>query len=196
MGNIYFTSDLHFGHNRDFIFGPRGFTNVQAHDETIIKNWNALVQPDDTVYILGDIMLNDNVKGVRNFNRLNGTKFIILGNHDTKERKEIYKTQLANTTVIGNACTFKYGKYNFYLSHYPTITSNNDDEKPLVRKVINLFGHTHQKINSYADQDAMYHVGLDSHDNEPVEINDIIMWLENHHKEFIKKLEKKNTRGV
>ena len=136
MGNIYFTSDLHFGHNRDFIFGPRGFTNVQDHDETIIKNWNALVQPDDTVYILGDIMLNDNVKGVRNFNRLNGTKFIILGNHDTKERKEIYKTQLANTTVIGNACTFKYGKYNFYLSHYPTITSNNDDEKPLVRKVI------------------------------------------------------------
>ena len=103
MENIYFTSDLHFGHNRDFIFGPRGFTNVQDHDETIIKNWNALVQPNDTVYILGDIMLNDNVKGVRNFNRLNGTKFIILGNHDTKERKEIYKTQLANTTVIGNA---------------------------------------------------------------------------------------------
>ena len=42
----------------------------------------------------------------------------------------------------------------------------------------------------------MYHVGLDSHDNKPVEINDIIMWLENHHKEFIKKLEKKNARGV
>lgn len=98
--------------------------------------------------------------------------------------------------MLGNACTFKYGKYNFYLSHYPTITSNNDNEKPLVRKVINLFGHTHQQINSYADQDAMYHVGLDSHDNKPVEINDIIMWLENHHEEFIKKLEKKNARGV
>ena len=59
MGNIYFTSDLHFGHNRDFIFGPRGFTNVQDHDETIIKTWNALVQPDDNVYILGTMNTAD-----------------------------------------------------------------------------------------------------------------------------------------
>lgn len=190
MGNIYFTSDLHFCHDREFIFGPRGFTNVRDHDETIIKRWNALVQPDDTVYILGDIMLNDNVKGVRNFNRLNGTKFILLGNHDTKERIEIYKTQLINTTVLGYACTFKYGRYNFYLSHYPTITSNNDSGKPLTRKVINLFGHTHQNTNDYLGLDAMYHVGLDSHDNEPVEINDIIMWLENHHKAYIRGLKK------
>ena len=196
MGNIYFTSDLHLGHNRDFIFGPRGFTNVQDHDETIIRNWNALIQPDDVVYILGDIMLNDNVKGVRNFNRLNGTKYIILGNHDTKDRREIYKTQLFNTTVLGVAITIKIAGYNFHLSHYPCITANLDSDKPLKQKTINLFGHTHQQINSYADYDAMYHVGLDSHDNEPVEINDVITWLENHHRQYIKKLEKRKARGA
>lgn len=184
---IYFTSDLHLSHDRDFIFGPRGFKNVQEHDKTIIKNWNSVVKDEDTIYILGDIMLNDNVNGMRCFNQLKGTKYIILGNHDTKERIELYKN-LPNTQVIGYATMFKYGKYNFYLSHYPTITSNNDSEKPLIRKIINLFGHTHQSTNFYENQDAMYHVGLDSHSNYPIPIEKIISDCENHHKEYLKKL--------
>ena len=28
MGNIYFTSDTHFGHNKDFLWSPRGYNNI------------------------------------------------------------------------------------------------------------------------------------------------------------------------
>jgi len=37
---IWFTSDTHFSHNKDFIFKDRGFGSIQDHDETLIKNWN------------------------------------------------------------------------------------------------------------------------------------------------------------
>ena len=47
MSKIWLTSDLHFGHDREFIWGPRGFKNVNEMNEAIIKNWNAVVAPED-----------------------------------------------------------------------------------------------------------------------------------------------------
>lgn len=35
---IYFTSDLHFGHDKDFIYKSRGFNSIGDHDNTIIEN--------------------------------------------------------------------------------------------------------------------------------------------------------------
>lgn len=67
---IYVTSDLHFGHAKQFIYEPRGFPNIVDHDEEIIKRWNELVQPEDEVYILGDLMLKDNEHGLECLKRL------------------------------------------------------------------------------------------------------------------------------
>lgn len=172
MPKIWLTSDLHFGHDREFIFKPRGFNNVNEHDETLIENWNSVVAGSDTVYILGDIMLNDNDKGIENFNRLSGFKYIILGNHDTSVRKALYR-EAHNVLSVQYATMMKYQNYSFYLSHYPTITGNFDDES-LKKCVINLFGHTHQQENFYKDIPFMYHVGVDSHNNFPVDIETII----------------------
>ena len=51
---IYYTSDLHFGHRNVLKFDNRPFANVDEMDLVLIENWNNRVQPDDTVYILGD----------------------------------------------------------------------------------------------------------------------------------------------
>ena len=61
---IYFTSDLHLDHNKDFIYKERGFDNIGSHDIAILKNWNSVVTPDDIVYVLGDLMLGDNSAGM------------------------------------------------------------------------------------------------------------------------------------
>lgn len=37
MGKIFLTSDLHFGHQREFLYGPRGFNTIQEHDEAGMK---------------------------------------------------------------------------------------------------------------------------------------------------------------
>ena len=165
---IYFTSDLHLGHNRSFLYEPRGFDNITDHDAQIIKNWNMTVNDDDDIYVLGDIMLNDNINGRKCWNQLRGNKFIVLGNHDTSARVEIY-TSCPRTTVLGYGYPFKYEKYHFFLSHYPTLTENYDAAEPLKRQVINLCGHRHTK-DKFIDMDKglIYHVELDAHDNKPV----------------------------
>lgn len=173
MSSIYLTSDTHFGHDREFIWGPRGFLNVQQQDETVIENWNAIVEPDDIVYHLGDVMLNDNEHGLECVRRLNGHIKLILGNHDTDARKKLYET-LPNVEVLGYSAMIKYKKYNFYLSHFPTLTANLDGSTHLRENILNLYGHTHQKTNFYEDRPFMYHVGLDSHHNTPVLLDDII----------------------
>lgn len=171
---IYFTSDLHFCHDRGFIYEPRGFENVEEMNKTIVENWNNIIKKDDIVYILGDLILNDNAKGIHLLSTLNGQKKIILGNHDTQARIELYKA-LPNTEVIGYADMLKYNGYHFYLSHYPTVTSNVDDyEKPLKQRVLNLFGHTHDCRPFFHNHYTLYNVALDAHDNTPVSIEQII----------------------
>ena len=181
MGKIFVTSDTHFGHDREFLWGPRGFTNYVDHDAAVIKNWNSVVGPDDIVYHLGDVMLGDNANGMNCLRQLNGTIYIIPGNHDTSTRIKLYKT-LENVHVLESgipgleaaAATFKYKKYNFYLSHHPTMTSNLEKAPYLKMHLINLFGHTHQQNKFYMSMPYMFHVGMDSNNCTPVLLDDAI----------------------
>ena len=179
---IWLTSDTHFGHDREFLYGPRGFNSIQEHDEAIVANWNAVITPEDTVYHLGDVMLGDNGHGMNCLQRLNGNIIIIPGNHDTDTRIALYKT-LPNVKVLSTeieglklaaAATLKYRKYNFYLSHHPTMTSNLDADPHLRANLINLYGHTHQQHCFYEDRPYMFHVGLDSNNNTPILLDDAI----------------------
>lgn len=170
---IFLTSDTHFGHDREFLWGPRGFTSSQEHDEAIIKNWNEVVGPDDIVYHMGDLMLGDNAHGIECVKRLNGHIKLIRGNHDTDARWKLYET-LSNVELIGWAEVIKYKKYQFYLSHHPTMTSNLEKAPHLRMHLINLYGHTHQPNKFYMDTPYLFHVGLDSNDCRPVLLDDAI----------------------
>lgn len=127
---------------------------------------------EDDVYILGDLMLNDNDTGIKLLKSLKGKIHIILGNHDTDARVELYNN-CYNVVEICYATIIKYGKYHFYLSHYPTLTANK--EKHLSECLINLCGHTHTP-DKWADWDKgiIYHVECDAHNCTPVLIDDII----------------------
>ncbi len=92
MSNIWLTSDLHLCHDREFIYKPRGFENVSDMNHAIASRWNERVKPEDDVYLLGDVMLNDNITGLGLLKSLNGKIHIIIGNHDTASRIELYKT--------------------------------------------------------------------------------------------------------
>ena len=167
---IYFTSDWHFGHDKEFLWGPRGLPSVYANSQAIVGNHNAIVNDNDDVYVLGDLMLGDNEYGLQMIRALKGKLHIILGNHDTSTRIELYK-QLPNVVEVEYAKVLKIGKQHYYLSHYPTICANYDD-KPYQQHLINLFGHTHQQNKFYYMNDEenpfMYHVGVDSHGCCPV----------------------------
>ena len=173
MGNTFLTSDTHFGHDREFLWGPRGFTNYKEHDTAVIENWNNIVTKDDIVYHLGDVMLGDNAYGISCLEQLNGQIKIIPGNHDTPTRLELYKN-LPNIEVLGLAEMIRYKKYNFYLSHHPTMTSNLEKAPYLRMHLINLYGHTHQQKLFYQDIPFMFHVGMDSNNCTPILLDDAI----------------------
>lgn len=164
---VWFTSDLHFNHDKEFVVQARGFETVEDMNKTIIERFNSKVAPEDIVYILGDTIMGDSAAGEELVKQLNGHKVFLLGNHDSRLREEIYNKYGVEVTY---AKVIKLKKKSFYLSHYPTITANYDEPHP----IINLFGHTHQTTNFYNDNINMYHVGVDSHDCYPVSIDEIL----------------------
>lgn len=175
---IYFTSDLHFGHNKEFLYKSRGYNSLNEMTEDIILKWNSTVQNEDDVYILGDLMLTDSPEIHNQIKSLKGRLHIICGNHDTERRIKLYHT-FPNIVEVAYAKPFKYGKYHFWLSHYPTITSS-DDKKKFSKHLINLYGHTHQSFSPFyysvvAYIPWMYNVGLDCHHNQVVSIEQIIV---------------------
>lgn len=160
------------GHDREFIWKERGFASVTEMNEAIIERHNEILTPEDTIYVLGDLMLGgQNLDGIEMIKAIKGNKIIIAGNHDTDRRKQAYFKEL--NIPVWDACRINYAGYHFYLSHYPTITSNLEKES-LKQCTLNLFGHTHQKNNFFYDMPFMYHVGVDSHDCYPVSVDQII----------------------
>ena len=173
--NIYVTSDTHFGHDKIFLYNPRGFNNIWEHDKTIIENWNKIIKPEDEVFHLGDVMLGNNDYGLSCLSQLNGNIHIILGNHCTDTRIELYK-KLWNVVSVDYAYRLRYKGLNFFLTHYPTLTSNYDYDKPLKTKVINLCGHSHTS-DPFSDWDKglIFHTELDTNDCKPWLLDDIII---------------------
>lgn len=171
---IFFTSDLHFCHDKDFIYAPRGFSSIEEMDRAIVKTWNEIVGFRDEVYVLGDLMLNDTERGIELWNSLAGNKYVVPGNHDTERKIALYR-ECPDTVILGDAARFKYDKYSFYLSHYPTMTDRMRPGDHLSSKLINLCGHTHT-ADRFSDMDKgiIYHLELDCHNNRPISIDDII----------------------
>ena len=184
MSRIWITSDTHFCHQKSFLWEPRGFKNEWEMNENIIKNWNNIIQPEDDVYHLGDVMLNNNEEGIKCLKSLKGKIHIIRGNHDSETRINLFKN-CYNVVEVCEGKFLQYKKYHFYLSHYPCITSNYDGDKPLKTRMISLAGHSHTS-NKWQDLDKglIYHCELDAHNNKPILLDDIIIDIENKLKEI------------
>lgn len=174
MGEIFFTSDTHFCHDKEFLYHPRGFSNVKDMNEALVEEWNKMVKPEDEVYHLGDLALNDIDMAIHYINQLNGTIQWITGNHDTRNKIDKIMEECPHVWEIGWAWQMRYGKLHLYLSHYPTLTANFD-QKHFSNHVINFHGHTHQQKNWInLTNPFTYHVGVDSHNCKPVHIDECI----------------------
>lgn len=108
----HFVSDLHLGHLNVVKTCARPFlyTYIKEMDDVLINNWNCVVQPQDTVYYLGDLSLHQFHSSVNYLKILNGNINFIEGNHDCDNS-------------IPSMMKFKIIEYNsikFYLIHDPS----------------------------------------------------------------------------
>ena len=184
MSNTFFTADLHFGHGNIAKYCNRLFcmndyeksvmasgdsdkikelrisqNSIDKHDETLIQNFNSKVKQDDTVYILGDFAFRD---CSRYFNRLNGKKHIIFGNHDKDARRHAYLFESAQDykeiKIDGQDITLcHYAMRVFNKSHYGTFQ---------------LYGHSHGTLPD-DPHSLSFDVGVDCHDYYPISFKEV-----------------------
>jgi len=137
MSNRFVISDTHFGHTNSWekFKLPNGdplrpFTSTEEMDETMVERWNAVVRPQDTVYHLGDVVINK--KSLHHVKRLNGKKRLIRGNHDIfkdAEYREVGFESLYGVRVFVD---------QFILSHIPL-----HPDCVTERFKVNVHGHLH-----------------------------------------------------
>lgn len=151
-------------------------------NEEIIRRHNEVVLPEDKVYILGDCGLNaEPIEIIDCLGRLNGEKHLIIGNHDTNNR--VYDFAISGIFAdVAMGDRFTYKKIQFILSHYPTLTANFEDSKP----IWNIFGHLHSPKHFHDNLPHCFHVSMESNNCYPISLDDIITLIKN---------EKFNTKG-
>ena len=127
--NTFFIADTHFGDERIIKYENRPFENAQKMDETLIANWNDVVEENDEVWVLGDFGAEGYEKEI--LSSLNGIKSLVRGNHDlltNSEYREIGFTEVYDRPIVLD---------NFWiLSHEPMYVNEN-------MPYVNLFGHIH-----------------------------------------------------
>lgn len=144
MKKVY-TADLHLFHNSDYIVKSREYSTIEDMHVGITDTWNKYVDPEDEVYIVGDIALpkssqidecNDILKN------LNGIKFLIKGNHDGEK---LLKKIGHNFVWVKDRHIVKEQdgdiKQSLFLDHYPILTWNRAHHG-----MWQLHGHCHGSL--------------------------------------------------
>ncbi len=94
--SLYVIGDTHLSFSADKSMAV--FSGWENYTERLRKNWQNLVEPDDTVVINGDVSwgmsLEESRADFEFLNSLNGNKIIIKGNHDfwwnTKTKLDLF----------------------------------------------------------------------------------------------------------
>jgi calcineurin-like phosphoesterase family protein len=140
MVNYWFISDTHFGHTNIIKYDQRPFPDIQTHDRTLIANWQAVVQPDDEVYHLGDFAFASQARVKQIINQLPGKIYHIQGNHD----KVILKNADVRACFIWSKPLFdlklqwKGQRLQITLCHYSMRVFNKSHHGAL-----QFYGHSH-----------------------------------------------------
>mgnify|MGYP000744469284 CR=1 FL=1 len=86
---VWFTSDSHFNHENIIKHSGRPFGSLEEMELALTNKWNDCVSRGDLVYHLGDFALSwgnrDSEAIDELLAKLNGTKILVVGNHDRME---------------------------------------------------------------------------------------------------------------
>lgn len=153
---LWFSSDFHFGHTN--IAGPkvskwpkgyRDFESVHEMNKCITQSVNKYVQPDDTLFFLGDFCFggHQNTPVYRHSLQCRNIH-LCRGNHDhhIDKYKELF-------TSIQDVKDLNYTPYTIFMSHYAHRVWQGSH-----KGWIHLYGHSHDTI---PDHGKSMDVGVD-----------------------------------
>lgn len=161
MSDVYFTSDLHFGHKRMLEFRP--FDSVEAMDGALIERWNSRVTNGDRIYIIGDLSFHRADRTAEIIDQLNGQKHLVEGNHDKLLRKLADKFESYQPYK-----ELRVGDQRLVLFHYALRTWNQAHFGAW-----HLYGHSHGNLADDPNALSM-DVGVDTNDLYPYSYWDVM----------------------
>jgi calcineurin-like phosphoesterase family protein len=190
MSVTWFTSDLHFRHNK--VAELRGFTHPGdgtkawpdslAHDEEVIKRWNARVRPIDHVWVLGDVAMGSMTETFQLVDRLHGVKHLVTGNHDApwpghRDSRKIQKRWLEHFESVQAFAKIRLAGEEVLLSHFPYDGDHTDNDRATQFRLRDegkwlLHGHLH--VNSRVTGPRSIHVGLDAWGLAPARDSEVV----------------------
>ena len=192
--NLFVTSDTHFGHNKEFLYKPRGYTNPQEMNLDMIRIINETVGENGILLHLGDFCLNTTVEEYHNILKQLKIKelWMLWGNHNNPIQRSYggrveqvaAHSQGLYIRYFGHYLTFRKGRHSFVCSHFPFKIWDAMSEGSM-----HLHGHCHNNLLSSRADDTTHKildVGWDAYP-KPLHIKEILnimsMKMENslHH---------------
>lgn len=139
LQKIHFTADQHHGHDNIVKFCDRP-VSPEEHDNWLInETWNKYIGKKDRVYILGDLSIAKRKKAENFIAKLNGQKYLILGNHDKNINNSNHFVQISQIK------DFTYSNFglniHIVLCHYPMMSWSRS-----IHGSWHLYGHVHGRI--------------------------------------------------
>lgn len=164
----WITSDIHLNHANILKYSPdtRPYESVEEMNTSLVEQCNALIAPDDTLYILGDIIMGNVVRGLDHLEQMNGQKILIIGNHD---RANLKNERFVNCfKEIHEYLMIKVDKTKVVLFHYPIF-----EWDAMHYGSVHLHGHTHQNLTGLEEY-RVRNVGIDATGQFAVPLADIV----------------------
>ena len=165
---LFLTSDSHYGHFNICKYCHRPFQSRSEMDQTLIKNWNAVVPEDGIVVHCGDFMLphNEDIKEYNKYlNQLHGRVLLLRGNHDIASLDWVSDKLIA----VRDQAMIVVDGVKIFAQHYPCAAFNGD---------YHVYGHIHTLADGTCygiDGDVTkvmrkntYDVGVDQNGYTPV----------------------------
>ena len=165
---LFLTSDSHLSHFNICKYCHRPFQSRSEMDQTLIKNWNAVVPEDGIVVHCGDFMLphNEDIKEYNKYlNQLHGRVLLLRGNHDLASLDWVSDKLIA----VRDQAMIVVDGVKIFAQHYPCAAFNGD---------YHVYGHIHTLADGSCygiDGDVTkvmrkntYDVGVDQNGYTPV----------------------------
>ncbi|TXM65376.1 metallophosphoesterase [Methylobacterium sp. WL12] len=173
MPVTWFTADSHFHHAgmmSERMHSRRSFPSVEAMNEHLIANWNAVVGRGDTVWHLGDFAWKASLAQAQDvFRRLHGRKFLIRGNHDKVGERLPWDAPVRDVAQIHVQDPGMAEPVALWLSHYAHRSWPRQHKGTL-----HLYGHSHGALPPTG---TSLDVGVDAWDLAPVALPQILARL-------------------
>lgn len=173
----WWTSDLHLGHANVIGYTGRPFPDVGAMDRGLIEAWNALVHPDDEVWVLGDFAMGRIAVTLPLAAGLAGRKVLVPGNHDrcwsgAGRRRDRWLEAYtdAGFHVVDGPVEVGVAGAAVLADHFPYHGDSQDRDRFVEHRPADcggwlLHGHVHDK---WRQNGRMINVGVDAWAGRPV----------------------------